>query len=435
MKKFLSLLLAALMILSMVPFASAEGPIEITFWHSWGSGKNNEATEKLVADFNAANEGKIHVNSLYVGGYSEVLSKAMVGYNDGENPTVAVVDACMALNAAQYGIMHNLTDYTAENDPEYDWDQFFPGLLEFSIDEDRKNWTVPYARSTQVMYVNMDLVRQCLGADAAIPSTWDDVWKVCEAWTAQTGTPAYSHGAHSGWYAFYILSLYNGEFYNQDGTGACMYINDAWRKALNTWKDAIDKGWYMVPSLSTAGFYEDFMASKLPIMFNSTGSVTDILADSEGVFDVEVCYLPGGVTEDGSIRRAVQTGGANLMLANNKSAEETAAGWEFIKFMTSEEANIYHALTTGYLIGHVGAEQNEAVVNAWAAEPALRVSYDQLQFVHEAYKSIYCSELDMEETVIMNSFVMDGVSVEDTLKDFENMYETIMPLGVVDTWN
>ena len=35
----------------------------------------------------------------------------------------------------------------------------------------------------------------------------------------------------------------------------------------------------------------------------------------------------------------------------------------------------------------------------------------------------------------MNSFVMDGVSVEDTLKDFENMYETIMPLGVVDTWN
>ena len=63
------------------------------------------------------------------------------------------------------------------------------------------------------------------------------------------------------------------------------------------------------------------------------------------------------------------------------------------------------------------------------------MSYDQLQFVHEAYKSIYCSELDMEETVIMNSFVMDGVSVEDTLKDFENMYETIMPLGVVDTWN
>ena len=434
MKKFLSLLLSILMILSLVPTAFAEGPVEITFWHSWGSGTNAEAIEKLVTDFNTAYEGKIHVTAQYIGGYSDVLSKVMVGYNGGENPTVSVVDSCMALNAAQYGFMTNLTEYTAENDPEYDWEQFFPGLLTYSKDVDGNNWSVPFARSTQVMYVNMDLVRQCLGEDADVVDTWEDVWEVCEAWTAQTGTPAYSHAAHSGWYAFYILSLYEGEFYNKAGTGACMYINDAWRKALNTWKDAIDKGWYAVPSLSTAGFYEDFMSGKLPIMFNSTGSVTDVLADSEGVFDVEVCYLPGSVKEDGTVHRAVQTGGANLLLCNNKSAEETAAGWEFIKFMTSMESNIYYGLKTGYLIGHVGADTNEEVIKAWEEEPALRVSYDQLEYVHEAYVSIYCSELDLEETVIMNSFVMDGVSVEDTLKDFETMYTAIMPEGVVDTF-
>ena len=49
MKKLFAAILALAMVLSMASFAMADEPIEITIWHSWGSGANNEAMEELVA--------------------------------------------------------------------------------------------------------------------------------------------------------------------------------------------------------------------------------------------------------------------------------------------------------------------------------------------------------------------------------------------------
>ena len=74
MKKLLSLLLALMMVLSL-GCAFAEGtPVEITFWHAMG-GVNGEAIVKLVEDFNAAYEGKIHVNYEYQGDYDSAFTK------------------------------------------------------------------------------------------------------------------------------------------------------------------------------------------------------------------------------------------------------------------------------------------------------------------------------------------------------------------------
>ena len=74
MKKLLSLLLALMMVLSL-GCAFAEGtPVEITLWHAMG-GVNGEAIVKLVEDFNAAYEGKIHVNYEYQGDYDSAFTK------------------------------------------------------------------------------------------------------------------------------------------------------------------------------------------------------------------------------------------------------------------------------------------------------------------------------------------------------------------------
>ena len=50
MKKIVSLLLVAAMMLSICAFASADGPVEITFWHAMG-GVNGEAITKMIEDF------------------------------------------------------------------------------------------------------------------------------------------------------------------------------------------------------------------------------------------------------------------------------------------------------------------------------------------------------------------------------------------------
>ena len=291
MKKLVSLVLALLMMLSCVSFASAEGVIELDFWHSWGSGANYEALVKLVNDFNAANEGKIHVTETYVGNYAEVLSKVTVGYSANENPEINVIDACMTMTHAQNGVMENLSEYARANDPEYDMSTFLPGMLVFSTDGNGDVWSMPYARSTQIMYCNMDLIRDVMGADATAPKTWEELYAIAEAYKAKYDKPTYSHDIGGGYFAYYVTSMADGEYYNKAGTGACMNINDGWMTALNQWRKSIDNGWYMVPSLSTSGQWAEFKLGNLPISFASTGSLTGALKDCQ--FDLEVCFLPG----------------------------------------------------------------------------------------------------------------------------------------------
>ncbi len=430
MKKFrhLSLILAMLLMLSMAPLASAE-TLEIDFWHSWGSGPNYEAVTTLVNEFNAKWEGKYHVTETFTGNYAEVLSKGVVAYSANENPTVSVVDACMSLNAKEYGIMTNLSEKAAA-DGSYDINQFMPGMLMFSTDPKGNVWSLPFARSTQIMYVNKDLVKSVMGEEM-MPESWDDVFTISKAWKEANGTPAYSHPITGGAFAWYVTTL-GGEFLNAAGDAGCMYLNNAWEKALTMWRTAIDNGWYQIPSLSTAGFFEDFMAGKLPIMFTSTGSLTKILGNAE--FNVGVGYLVGGLKEDGSVHRSVTTGGANLMLYNNKSEAETEAGWEFIKHMTSTEANVYHNATTGYILSHIGADKLPQVQELWTKTPEFKVAYDQLQFVHEAYVSKYMSEVNLEVIDNLNAFVMDNLTVEEGLEALKYTFENIMPNGVTDTY-
>ena len=432
MKKLVSLLLALLMMLSCVSFASAEDVIELEFWHSWGSGANYEALVKLVDDFNAANEGKIHVTETYVGNYAEVLSKVTVGYSANENPAINVIDACMTMNHAQNGVMENLSAYAKANDPEYDMGTFLPGMLVFSTDANGDVWSVPYARSTQIMYCNMDLIRDVMGADATAPKTWEELYAIAEAYKAKYDKPTYSHDIGGGYFAYYITSMADGEYYNKAGTGACMNINDGWRTALSQWRTSIDNGWYMVPSLSTSGQWAEFKLGNLPISFASTGSLTGALKDCQ--FDLEVCFLPGYKHEDGSIEYRLFTGGANIMMASNKTDAEKAAAWEFIKYATSADVNVEHSFATGYVLNHNGLADREVVKEKWAAEPSRKVAYDQLAYVNETYVSIYTAEIDLEVVDALKAFAMDGLTVEEGYAELKNIMESIFPDGVVETY-
>ena len=144
--------------------------------------------------------------------------------------------------------------------------------------------------------------------------------------------------------------------------------------------------------------------------------------------------LPGKTQEDGSIYRRIYTGGSNLMLASNKSPEETAAGWEFIKYMTSTEANVYHSLKTGYVLSHVGVENTPEVQAAWEEKPETRVAYDQLAYLNETHVSPYLSEIDNEVVSSLEAFASDDISVEDEMATLKDIMESVLPNGVVEAY-
>ena len=81
MKKLVSLLLILAMLLSIGLTATAEGPVEITFWHAMG-GVNGEALTTMIEQFNTEYEGKIHVNYEYQGSYDDAFSKIQAAGSD-----------------------------------------------------------------------------------------------------------------------------------------------------------------------------------------------------------------------------------------------------------------------------------------------------------------------------------------------------------------
>lgn len=429
MKKLLAVVLSLVMLMSLTS-ALAE-PIEIDFWHSHGSGANYEANCYLVDQFNAAYEGKIHVNEQFIGNYAETLSKFNTSYRSNDNPVVSYIDACMSLNEASMGTMIDLVSYAKENDPDYDLNQFVQAMLVFSTDPEGHIWSFPYGRSTQIMYCNLDLLAE-IGCD--MPQSWEDMIDICEKWVAAKGTPAYGHPIAGGYFTYYITVWGGGEYFSKDGLGACMNLNDGWRKALTIWREAIDKGWYEVPSLTTGGFWEDFLAGNMPFCFHSSGNLNNALKNSDGVFNLGVGFLPGKIQEDGSLYRRCYTGGCNLMLAANKSPEETAAGWEFIKFMTSTEANVYHSLKTGYVLSHVGVEETDEVKAAWEAQPKARIAYDQMEYLNETHVSPYMSEVDNELVADLEAFASDNISVDDILATLKDLMESVLPNGIVEDY-
>ena len=138
--------------------------------------------------------------------------------------------------------------------------------------------------------------------------------------------------------------------------------------------------------------------------------------------------------EDGSVYHRVYTGGANLMLSANKSEEEKKAGWELIKFMTSKESNIWHSLKTGYVLSHVGVEEDPAVQAAWAEQPFKKVAFEQLQWLKETHVSAHMSDVDNELVKNLEAFASSDMSVDEMLDNLTAIMEENLPNGIVATY-
>ena len=60
MKKVLSFVLAAVMVLGLVNIGLAEDPVTVTFWNGW-TGSDGDVLIEMVDEFNRTNPYNIHV--------------------------------------------------------------------------------------------------------------------------------------------------------------------------------------------------------------------------------------------------------------------------------------------------------------------------------------------------------------------------------------
>jgi sn-glycerol 3-phosphate transport system substrate-binding protein len=89
--------------------------------------------------------------------------------------------------------------------------------------------------------------------------------------------------------------------------------------------------------------------------------------------DLGVGSLPGPTVNPGTL-----VGGAALWLPKGKSDAETAAAWDYIKFLVAPEQQSVWAAGTGYVPVRTSAADLPPIKDVYTADPRYKVAYDQL---------------------------------------------------------
>ena len=314
---------------------TADGRIEIEFWHCMGA-SNGELIQELTDAFNESQD-EIYVKAVHQGSYTEASTKMQAALSAGEAPVVAQMEIGSLGVFADSGQLVDLQKYVDAE--EFDLDDFMPGLLDASY-YDGKLIALPHSRSLPVLYYNKDLFAQA-GIENP-PETWDELKADAEALT-KDGVYGYSCPLDQ-WYYTSLMMNAGGTIYNEDET-SIGFNDESGTGPLYLWKDMIDAGTMNVPS------GQDYNSSEACRNIFAAGTAAMIMQSSAQLKGLEeTCDFEVGVGAIPMLTdRAYPAGGSNLMMFAGHSEEEEAAGWEFLKFMTNTENSITWANGTGYL--------------------------------------------------------------------------------------
>ena len=106
------------------------------------------------------------------------------------------------------------------------------------------------------------------------------------------------------------------------------------------------------------------------------GSVLNILKGGDYPVkpeDVGIGPMPGPTVNPG-----VLVGGASLWLPKGKSDAETAAAWDYVKYLVAPEQQSVWAAGTGYVPVRQSAVELAPIKDVYAADPRFKVGYDQV---------------------------------------------------------
>lgn len=160
--------------------AAAEGgssdTMHLSFYYPVNVGGDAaKLIEKICADFNAENPD-IVVDPVYTGNYDDTVTKIQTAIQGGTPPDVFVSLATQRFTMASTGMAMPLDDLIAADGDEGKAyiDDFLSGFMEDSY-VDGKIYSIPFQRSTEILFYNKDAFKE-VGLDPEkAPATWDEL--------------------------------------------------------------------------------------------------------------------------------------------------------------------------------------------------------------------------------------------------------------------
>jgi len=282
--------------------------------------------------------------------------------------------------------------------------EFYPAFMA-NGQIDGKTWSIPFQRSTIVLYWNKDAFKEAGLDPEKAPATWDEmasmaaklVKKDASGNVARWGIEIPSTG-----YAYWMLqalAIENGQKLMNEAGNEVYLTAPKTIAALDYWVDLSRKQSVMPKgSIDWATLRTDFLEGKTAMMWHTTGNLTAVKDGAK--FNFGVAMLPA------KERRGSPTGGGSFYIFKSATPEQQKAAVKFIQWMTAPERAAEWSIKTGYVAVSPSAYKTPDMEAYAKSFPPATVARDQLEFA--------VPELSVHENGRIYKFVGDAVQAAVT---------------------
>ncbi len=420
MKKLISLFAALVMVLSLMPAALAEAPVEIVFWHSMG-GVNGEGVTAMVNSFNEAYAGKIKVNVEFQGSYDDAINKIKAaGMSSLPADVVQIYDigSRFMIDSGWAKPIQEFIDASG-----YDISQIEPNIAAYYT-IDGKLYSMPFNSSTPLLYYNKTAFEKAGLDPNTPPKNFDEIVEMAEKLTIKDASGNVTqYGFGMGNYGWFFEQWMNkmGKHYvdNNNGRGAepatkvVFDENGAAKDILNVWKKLIDDGVITYLNKGNNDAKAAFISGNIAMTLESTAALKSLLSNVGDSFEIGTGFFPNiNAADEGG----VSIGGGSLWaLATGDEAKQNAT-WEFIQYMISPEQQAFWNAQTGYFPITVATHELDAFKDNMALYPQFGTAIEQLHATAPQYAGALLSVFP-EARALVESYTEKVVGGELSVDD------------------
>lgn len=357
---------------------------EITFWAKNDTNKTQtEIYEKAIRDFEALYPN-VKVNLRLYTDYGRIYNDVITNIATETTPNVCItypdhIATYLTGNNCVVpldGLMEDERFGLAGNEVRFDAptkEEMIPQFLSECAFGDHY-YALPFMRSTEVCYINKTYVEK-LGYEVPEELTWDFVWEVSEAATAQDAEGNYLVNGQKVLIPFIYKSTDNmmiqmlkqAEAGYSDENGNVLIFNDTTKEFLYTVaKHAKSRAF---STFKIVGYPANFLnAGQCIFAIDSTAGATwmgsdaplcDISEDKLVRFETEVRMLP---QLDRSNPQMISQG-PSVCIFNKQDPQEVLASWLFVQYLLTNDVQIAYAQTEGYVPVTEKAQRAEVYVD------------------------------------------------------------------------
>ena len=378
MAKRATLVLIALAVLvTMVPAGPVGAAVDLKFYYPVSvSGPLAKVMDGMAADFNRLQPG-IHVTPVFAGGYFETMAKTQTSVQGGNPPDVAVLLSTDLFTLLDMNAIIPLDPFVEQAGGERFRQDFFEAFwLNSRIG--KTIYSIPFQRSTIVLYYNKDAFQKAGLDPAKPPKTWTELQQAAQKLTvrdASGNVTRWGVGIPSNGFTYWLFQGFvaeaGGKLANPEGTEV-YYNTPQTRRALDFWF-ALQNAKVEPPNIPDLGTLPtEFVAGRFAMIYHSTGSLTFVHTNAQ--FPFGTAFMPADK------QFGTPTGGGNLYIFKNIPPERQKAAWEFVQWMTAPQQAARWSEASGYVAVRKSAFNIKLFQEYAAKFPQALTARDQLPY-------------------------------------------------------